>query len=99
MNMKLFLKRAAIVAAILFISSDMVSGQHQATITEIEETIQSFFEAMRSSDESVIRTIMTDSVTLLTVMEPDQKGSFLRESDIESFLQSVGSALPGTLDE
>lgn len=66
---------------------------------EIEKVIMDFFDAMRNSDAAGMETFLTADATLKTVATSGADSSILRETNIRSFLNSVGESQPGSLDE
>lgn len=66
---------------------------------EIEKVIMVFFEAMRESDETAMQAFLTSDATLKTVARGEQDSTILRQTDIAAFLNNVGEADAGSLDE
>jgi len=66
---------------------------------EIEQLVTDFFDAMRNSDSTAMESFLTANATLNTVAQSDQNSTILRETDIRTFLNSVGDTEAGTLDE
>lgn len=66
---------------------------------EVEKVIIDFFDAMRQSDRTEMSSFMTADATLKTVAAGEQDSTILRQTDIAAFLNSVGEADAGSLDE
>jgi hypothetical protein len=67
--------------------------------SEVEEVVTNFFNAMRESDDEAMRSFLTVEATLNTVALSEQDSTVLDETEIRSFLNSVGESAPGALDE
>lgn len=67
--------------------------------TEVEELVTTFFDAMRDSDSDVMSSFLMPGATLHTVASSEEGERILRETDIDAFLNSVGTSEPGSLDE
>jgi len=70
-----------------------------ASDEEIEQVHFDFFEAMLFSNGERMRTFLTDDATLHTVVSSDDGEPFLRQADIQAFLESVENTKAGALDE
>lgn len=78
--------------------STMNDVQEADDTQDIEAVVKSFFDSMRESNGERIKTLITDDTTLQSVRVQD--GSTQRSSsDMARFIESVGNAQPGTLDE
>lgn len=66
---------------------------------EVEKVIMDFFDAMRESDSAGMQAFLTADATLKTVATGEQDSTILRQTDIAAFLNSVGEADAGSLDE
>jgi ketosteroid isomerase-like protein len=62
------------------------------------QVIESFFDGMRASDGDILKTLITDDITLHTVTQ--REGETVRaETDMSRFLESVSNAPVGLLNE
>lgn len=73
-----------------------LSGYSQAPDTgSVKETINRFFDAMRSSDSSGIRNTLASGAIFQSITRENQ----VRTEDIGGFIASVAKAPKGSLDE
>ena len=62
------------------------------------QVIESFFDGMRASDGDILKTLITDDITLHTVTQ--REGETVRAAtDMSRFLESVSNAPVGLLNE
>jgi len=84
----------------LFFSSPLSpSSLTDSSEAAVEETVIEFFNAMRESDSSAMKSHMTPDVTLHTVIVSDEGNAVLRQTGIPAFMNSVNQSSPGSLDE
>ncbi|MEX0904884.1 MAG: nuclear transport factor 2 family protein [Balneolaceae bacterium] len=91
--MKLF------IIAVLFVNITAISGgnferSEPDPVQEIEAVIEILFDGMRTSGGDMVRSAVTDDVTLQTV-----QGNERVDSDMNRFIDSVEQSEPGSLDE
>ncbi|WP_340103785.1 nuclear transport factor 2 family protein [Rhodohalobacter sp. 8-1] len=66
---------------------------------QVEKMIGDFFESMRNSDAADMRSFLTESATLKTVVSGEQGSTHLRQTEISAFMNSVINSEAGSLDE
>ena len=62
------------------------------------QVIESFFDGMRASDGDILKTLITDDITLHTVTQREGK-TVRAATDMNRFLESVSNAPVGLLNE
>ncbi len=66
---------------------------------KVRARIEALFSAMRQGDSATLRTLMHPDLRMMTVGEEPDGTPFLRTGNLQGWLDAVGGAGPGTLDE
>lgn len=87
------------LACILLIPAMHMSAQNTEEEDAVIQTIQQFFDGMRSSDTSLIRATLHPDIRLQTTFTDSEGKPQIRLGDIEAFLVNVGSPREDIYDE
>lgn len=71
----------------------------QESADEALATVQALFDAMRAGDTASMRSLFEDDARLVMTFTDQQGAPGSRTAPLDGFLQSVGSAAAGDLDE
>ena len=58
---------------------------------DLQKTIATFFDGMRTSDSAMVRSVCHPKVTLHTTKMDESGNTSLQEGDMEKFIVAVGS--------
>lgn len=93
--MKLILLAITIFVMVL---SGAVQAQDSSE-QEIQTTIEILFEGMLEADREKITNSFTTDAIMQTVVKTEEGKVAIRNGNLESFVNSIGSAKPGRLNE
>lgn len=93
------LYRLIFFSLLLQLATSSLAAQEVVAEIEVIQTIQQFFDGMRSSDTSLIRSTLHPSARLQTTFTDAEGKPQLRLGSIESFLNNVGSPRDEIYDE
>lgn len=85
-----------IIALCLFLSSQWALAQSSDTL-QIQQTINRFFEGMKSADSTVIKTTITSTCSLRTVATSKDGNVRLIDEPMSAFLTAVGTKKEGVI--
>lgn len=88
----LLLRQFCILSVLVFCTESLLV--QQANEEAVEDAIDKLFDGMRAADADMLKEVILDSATLQTV-----QGEELAATDMNRFVESVGQAEPGSLDE
>lgn len=92
-----FNKQLITLFLILMIPATLLAGSVSDNDSP-SRVIESFFDGMRASDGNILKTLITDDITLHTVTQ--REGETVRVStEMSRFLESVSNAPVGLLNE
>lgn len=88
---------ALITVSLLVLPLGAVQAQEPAD--EVLATVHALFDAMRTGDTASIRSLFDEDARLVMTFTSPEGAPGTRTAPLDAFLQSVGSAPAGALDE
>jgi len=88
--MKLFFSFCAVIILTLP-SVTYCQSQVQLDTKEIIEPIRLLFEGMEKNDSSLVKSTFADGISFFTVNTDEKGNSFLKEGNVQGFLNTIGS--------
>ena len=85
---------------LFFILNALISAQAQTAEDSVKMTINTFFEGMKKSDTTLIRSTMTEGVIFQTIARTKEGNLTVRTESVNDFLNQVAKPpKEGALDE
>ena len=70
-----------------------------ATADSVKAVVTRMFDAMRSADSAMLRSVFSPSIVFQTIGMNKEGKAFVRTEKPDGFLASIAQAKPGSLDE
>ena len=74
-------------------------SQNESEQQAVIQPIAALFDAMRAADSATVRAVFHPEARMMTTFTDESGQPQLRQGTVEAFVQSVGGAQPGMLDE
>ena len=92
--------KSILFATTIFVMTLSVTAQAQnSPEKEVQTTIEVLFEGMLEADGQKVADSFTSDAIMQTIVKNEQGEVAIRSGDLEAFVNSIGSAEPGRLNE
>ncbi len=91
------MRRLLFILAISLVGSSLVAAQNSTD--SVRQVVTQFFVAMRATDTTQLRLLLTPSVIFQTVKSKSDGSTIAVSESVDDFLKSIARLKPGQADE